>query len=611
MVDAHGDEPAESLTFYKSQTRAVHIGRKSGQPCAKARTQDVDSALFRCPVISRKHAKITFTDFGNAYIIDLNSHHGTYVLRPGELVSSAIKPEVPTVLADGDILTFGKIVGRDEHLVRPVTVRVQLIYGAAAASPFMIEKNLSSSTSKNSSSENEQSDNSPTRSGTGRYGVYSTSSESSNSEHDSDEDEPEEPSAYGMQYRPVLPMRSGRLALLRRVLPPIHIGPLELASPVSGSPRPHVAPLCLPSEAPAQDTMDGGSSNTNNANEASSAPGAWPMSPMEISPLSSPSVLPAQSEPQLPASLLDDFAEWFVPSVPSEQPSSPHRSPSPVFSVAASEHEPGTRENAIDLESFPSPFMNGAPLFSRETSDESVVEVIKDGPSAVQDIAHDRNRPASPDLKPAFINQINDAFIDIAVLQNSRRKNEELFDAHVQTTKMQISELDKQIHDVNLRVTTTIAATDVQMASVTSRLGDLNNEIARVEALRAEVMALPIPVPEPSQVDTMRAILDEMKALRAHTQQQVELELEALKAIRSEAEAAAAQMYTDINETSLKRKRCVEEEETSAAVYAVHEPVVERKTKRRKAMEVASKIAHTAAVAGVGAVAAWAALAFS
>lgn len=69
MVDAHGDEPSERLTFYKTQTRTIYIGRKSGQTGAKADAQDGDSALFRCPVISRKHAKITFTDFGNVCLL--------------------------------------------------------------------------------------------------------------------------------------------------------------------------------------------------------------------------------------------------------------------------------------------------------------------------------------------------------------------------------------------------------------------------------------------------------------------------------------------------------------------------------------------------------------
>lgn len=123
------------------------------------------------------------------------------------------------MLADGDILTFGKAVGRDEYLVRPVIVRVQLIYGPAVPSPPVVERNISAMTNE-VPAEVEQGPKSATRSGTGRYGVYSSSSDSSLSEHESDVDEPEEPGAYTTQYRPVLPMRSGRLALLRRVLPP-------------------------------------------------------------------------------------------------------------------------------------------------------------------------------------------------------------------------------------------------------------------------------------------------------------------------------------------------------------------------------------------------------
>lgn len=73
------------------------------------------------------------------YITDLHSHHGTHILRPGELVSTSLRPEVPTVVADGDLITFGKSVGRDAYLVRPVVVRVQLVFGgdapARASSP--------------------------------------------------------------------------------------------------------------------------------------------------------------------------------------------------------------------------------------------------------------------------------------------------------------------------------------------------------------------------------------------------------------------------------------------------------------------------------------------
>lgn len=66
QVEAAGDRQAESFTFYKSATRAVSIGRKSKQPRPMSFTPLVShSALFLCPVVSRKHAKITLTEYGN------------------------------------------------------------------------------------------------------------------------------------------------------------------------------------------------------------------------------------------------------------------------------------------------------------------------------------------------------------------------------------------------------------------------------------------------------------------------------------------------------------------------------------------------------------------
>lgn len=62
-VDECGSQPAQTLKFWKSNTRVVEIGRRSAQ--AKGNEPDGKQALFRCPVISRKHAKITFSEFGN------------------------------------------------------------------------------------------------------------------------------------------------------------------------------------------------------------------------------------------------------------------------------------------------------------------------------------------------------------------------------------------------------------------------------------------------------------------------------------------------------------------------------------------------------------------
>jgi hypothetical protein len=60
-------------------------------------------------------------------------------LRRGETVPKMLKAEVATALADGDILTFGKVVGAGSYLVSPVTVRVELLTGNSspkASSPL-------------------------------------------------------------------------------------------------------------------------------------------------------------------------------------------------------------------------------------------------------------------------------------------------------------------------------------------------------------------------------------------------------------------------------------------------------------------------------------------
>lgn len=62
-VDECGPQPAKTLKFWKSNARFIEIGRRSAQ--AKGNEDSERQALFRCPVISRRHAKITFSEFGN------------------------------------------------------------------------------------------------------------------------------------------------------------------------------------------------------------------------------------------------------------------------------------------------------------------------------------------------------------------------------------------------------------------------------------------------------------------------------------------------------------------------------------------------------------------
>ncbi|KAF9552871.1 hypothetical protein CPC08DRAFT_754510 [Agrocybe pediades] len=180
-VEKNGDVEAHSLTFKRANNgTVVHVGRRSAfEPLSSdvGDGPDPACAMFRCAVVSRKHAKIAFADSGHAYLIDLGSHHGTHIRKPGEKFSKMIQPETPTVLADGDVVTFGKSVGKGDELVRPVVVRVELIEGPVVIpriNPFKPLVVPSPSTSERKAK-------------SGRYGVGSSPSSSSSSSSSSDE----------------------------------------------------------------------------------------------------------------------------------------------------------------------------------------------------------------------------------------------------------------------------------------------------------------------------------------------------------------------------------------------------------------------------------------
>jgi hypothetical protein len=65
-------------------------------------------------------------------IVDLGSHHGTFILKIGADASTKLAPEIPVTLSDGDVLTFGKTVKGNGGLVQPVAVRVNLEYEATS-----------------------------------------------------------------------------------------------------------------------------------------------------------------------------------------------------------------------------------------------------------------------------------------------------------------------------------------------------------------------------------------------------------------------------------------------------------------------------------------------
>lgn len=115
------------------------------------------------------------------YLIDLGSRHGTHILHPGDTISRMLDPEVVTMLGDGDIVTFGKSVGKGSYVVPPVTVRVELLFGGA-------EKCATTSTS-NVNRTSIVAPEMSRRSSSGRYGLFVPSSLSSPASSHSSDDE--------------------------------------------------------------------------------------------------------------------------------------------------------------------------------------------------------------------------------------------------------------------------------------------------------------------------------------------------------------------------------------------------------------------------------------
>lgn len=74
-IEKSGSNDAYGMIFRRTNTSVVHIGRRPGTEMDR-RSQDneLGKAMFRCAVVSRKHAKIAFSDSGNVWSIFLFIH---------------------------------------------------------------------------------------------------------------------------------------------------------------------------------------------------------------------------------------------------------------------------------------------------------------------------------------------------------------------------------------------------------------------------------------------------------------------------------------------------------------------------------------------------------
>jgi len=590
-VDESGQQPAQSLKFWKSSARVVEIGRRSAQ--AKDDESDGKQALFRCPVISRRHAKITFSEYGNVYVTDLKSHHGTHIMRPGDTVTRAITPEVPNVLADGDVLTFGKAVGKDQDLVRPITVHVELQF-----SRDMEAVPLAAAVSRETSSP---------KSGSGRYGVFLPPSDtSSSSDSDSDIEEipaPLSPSlqTHGFEFNTRLnslvheatcALRRDSDMLRRHVLPPISI----LFTP---SPEPPSFGLGLRREA--ESSFD--------IYDPEESPESQSDAPLRL-PLFSPS-----TDVDAPCEQPEFIGAW---------PKSPMRSPSRT----------PAEENALTHVSSAgcaTPPPEEQPLEPRAeiTSDD---ELYRDAAVFASNIW----TGAAPEIELAVLQQAE----HIAAQQNVRdamqfveegRQDEvqaegagtDVLSEHAMAQDVQRAQSQVDLEQGHVPT----AAEPAPMESHISKTVVANEDVTMTDATSDDTAAL-------------KSLREAMEEMHAQAKKQIQDELNALRTARAEAEAIAFQIREQMaappshNDAStstatpaatLKRKRSVvieDEDDTSEDVCALSSsvgidippPVAPRPTKRRKtntAARIVTTVAKTTAIATLGAVAAWTALAFS
>ncbi|KAK0235163.1 hypothetical protein EDD85DRAFT_842102 [Armillaria nabsnona] len=564
-IEKFGGEISETLTFQKPKGNTIAIGRRPPTVDADQlkRDQEEGKAMFRCPVVSRKHAQITFSDAGNIFLIDLGSHHGTHLRKPDQPVSTMLRSEMPTALATNDIITFGKTVGRGGDMVRPVVARVEVLYNhpVSAFRPLIVPDSPTNSEGSVKSS--------------GRYGLHVSSSESSSgSDHDSDIEELRSPPPVPSN-RCGPPQRFDSLLgkaseVLKILIPPVRPALSSQSSPImnhiffSPSPQP-------PSEFVGSPGLRSPAINPLDHDDAiPSPPGldlsyhdlyepefrAKSASPME---LGSPSSV---SAPFFPSSLEKVLNEPVVigawPSAPSQ------RSLSPLH------------EFSLD-----------------QGSGEATSEAPVDAP-LVEDAA------SSFDMKAA----LDDVKAEVSKLDAQRRKYKLRFNANAHTMKDKLSDLDERVTDVNGLCTSLIEQVDnlchMDIPDLQAQIDALQDQEQGQEDLLNEREGVE------SNFQALRDLVADMRTLRETTEQQMAAELEAVRRAR---EAAINAMSETLPPMSLKRKRDDSEVEdvsgpasSAIATVPIHSP---------KRARVVSIVIQTTATVALGAVAAWSALAFS
>ncbi|KAG2044107.1 hypothetical protein BDR03DRAFT_1005271 [Suillus americanus] len=621
-VESCGGKPAHNVSFFNTRTSHVHIGRKSISDDRSMRKENDDqNAVFACPVVSAKHAKLVLASSGHVYIVDLKSRHGTHLRKQGETTSKMLQPEVEITLADGDVVTFGKAVGQGATLVSPVTVRIEFmrdILDMRDSPPWCLT--LADPSSPR-----------PRKLSTGRYGLNSPisypsspshSSESlsspsgssneavSHSEHESDIEEIpswEELRSCVSSLRQDFPTDFlggsllGKMPSLGSLMQDIcHkiADPLDIDSPQPWSP-PAIAAIA------SIDDDDAPSSIVHLEVSRSH-------SPMELS-------TPSPSPPQAPSEP-DVVGAWPPSRADSLQPASRRSDESnrvKLPSMCSFGHMGSLESGSFD--SFPErlPSLSSFPPFVPLEDEPAILAPIPVLPS-IAEVRPDESQVSGHDdhgdLRDSIktIEAINALHSSVTDIKNRHALTEDdLYDL-----QHQVDMLEPESDQLFARLE---AAEDKL-----STLSDLQDQVSelqsKADAESCDNLASPI-ADVKACADALNALVIEMKTLREETDKRVEERIQTIQIARTEAlSVIAAEVETF---KSLKRKHSevgievappvkmdIAVEEAPATAAKPESPVEDYRHAKRP-RRIMTSIAHTATAMAVGAVATWSALAFS
>lgn len=598
-----GEDVSRVLRFDKSETPVINIGRMPSSRVNELELDldlDLDLAWFRCAVVSRKHAKICFADSGHVYLVDLSSHHGTHLLKVGHAVPVPLAPEVPTPLSDGDAITFGKSVGKDADLVRPVTVRIKFLLQPADRSekpqPIHIQ-----------------------RSNSGRFGVL-TDIDSSSSSSDSEVEEVDPPEVLPSNpYRNQVPSQilSHGFGFIeqwfRTDTPHPDTQPqLQSCPPLHSQPQPQ----------PSHEVPSSGASSSAkeviNVDDYDDSQVVMPYRSTQIFTHHTDMSIPPSSAAimtPIPIDLEDTIDNIVVePSLVGAWPPSPR---SPInheeFVVSLMESmDGGEVDMNLESDAEESPY-HQVPKASEDndlnpSTDEP--EEAADAPCTPEFHSIDSADPnlsanavAEPST-PAALKVLEDIKEDLdSIKENVRQVSSDVWELQKsqQNTSTSVWDINRRVDSLDLRIKAMESAHETNYEKLSAML---EKEAARVDEVLRRC--------EGEKEETKQAcktLMDEIHSLRGQTDRQVSTEVEALKAAQKETLDAVRVMTQEtqnacashLNNLKRKRDQLEEEEEAERAM----------KTAKFSRNRVAANIVKATSIFTAGVIATWSALAFS